>query len=89
MTKCVCQALMGRGACSAAAVPMARPATTSPESVAVLLDLLETAVKRLVFQECLDKTVIRFASAQRPTSSATRCPDCVTAPQVSKALNVI
>lgn len=43
---------------------------------------------QLVFQEHLDRTVTRSASAQRQTSSATRCLDHVTALQVSMAPNV-
>lgn len=43
---------------------------------------------QLVFQEHLDRTVTRSASALRQTSSATRCLDHVTALQVSTAPNV-
>lgn len=43
----VCRACMGRVACSAAAVLRARPATTSLETAAVLLDSQEMAVNRV------------------------------------------
>lgn len=43
---------------------------------------------QLVSQEHSGETVTRSASVQRPTSSATRCLDHVTAHQVSTATNV-
>lgn len=88
MIKPVCRVRMERVAGSTAAVLRARPATTSLETVAVLLDSRETAVSKLVSQEHLDRTVTRRAGAQRRTSSATRCLDCVTAPQVSTVPDV-
>lgn len=88
VTKRVCRVPMGRAAFSAAAALRARPATTSQGNVDVLLDSLETAANRLVSQEPLGRTVTRSVSVQRRTSSATRCPDRVTAPQVSEAPNV-
>lgn len=43
----VCRVCMERAACSTAAVLRARPATTSLETAAVLLDSRETAVSRV------------------------------------------
>lgn len=45
-------------------------------------------VRQLVFQELLGQTVIRCASAQSGTSSATRCLDRVTALQAFMASSV-
>lgn len=67
----VCQVRMVKAACSAAAVLRARPATTSLESAAVLLDLLATAANRVsaVGLTCLLNPLIQLPGHYKLTNA--------------------